>query len=38
MVKDFHLLTYLKAMNKRIGLLINFNEVKLKDGIKRMII
>jgi len=25
-------------MNRRVGLLINFNEVKLKDGIKRMII
>lgn len=25
-------------LNKKIGLLINFNELKLKDGIKRMII
>ncbi len=32
------LLTYLKAMNKRIGLLINFNVERLKDGIKRLII
>ncbi len=32
------LLTYLKAMNKRVGLLINFNVEKLKEGIKRLII
>ena len=37
-IYEAQLLTYLKAMNKRIGLLINFNEFKLKDGIKRMII
>jgi len=37
-IYEAQLLTYLKALNKRIGLLINFNEVKLKDGIKRMII
>lgn len=37
-VYEAQLLTYLKAMNRRVGLLINFNEGKLKDGIKRMII
>ena len=30
-------LTYLKLMNNKIGLLINFNVVMLKDGIKRLI-
>lgn len=37
-IYDAQLLTYLIAMNKRVGLLINFNVEKLKDGIKRMII
>ena len=32
------LLTYLKLSNCRIGFLINFNVVSLKDGIKRVII
>ena len=32
------LLTYLRAMDKRVGLLLNFNVEKLKDGIKRLII
>jgi len=31
-------LTYLRASGKQIGLLINFNVPKLKDGIKRMIL
>ena len=31
------LLTYLRLMDKRLGLLINFNEVKIKDGIHRMV-
>ncbi len=30
------LLTYLKLMDLRLGLLINFNEALLKDGIKRV--
>ena len=29
-------LTYLKLMNLKLGLLINFNEAMLKDGIKRI--
>lgn len=32
------LLTYLKAMNKKVGLLLNFNVERLKNGIKRLII
>lgn len=31
------LLTYLRLANKPLGLLINFNEVLLKDGITRII-
>ena len=31
------LLTYLRIMDKRIGLLINFNSINLKDGIKRVV-
>jgi GxxExxY protein len=37
---DIHLaqtLTYLKLINRRIGLLINFNVLRLKDGIKRVV-
>jgi GxxExxY protein len=39
-IKDIHkkqLLTYLRLANKPLGLLINFNEVLLKDGITRII-
>ncbi len=31
------LLTYLKLMELKLGLLINFNEALLKDGIKRVV-
>lgn len=31
------LLTYLKLTNKRLGLLLNFNVLHLRDGIKRII-
>ena len=31
------LLTYLKMSNKKLGLLINFGEYRIKDGIKRVI-
>jgi GxxExxY protein len=37
---DIHLaqtLTYLKLGNYKLGLLMNFNVLKLKDGIKRVI-
>ena len=39
-VRDVHkkqLLTYLKLANRPLGLLINFNEVLLKNGITRII-
>ncbi len=36
-VHSAQLLTYLKASNKQIGLLINFNVLVLKDGIKRIV-
>ncbi len=39
-VQDVHkkqLLTYLRLANKPLGLLINFNEAMLKDGITRII-
>lgn len=29
--------TYLRLLNKPIGLLINFNEISLKDGVHRII-
>ncbi len=32
------LLTYLKLADKKLGLLINFNETDLKKGIKRLIL
>ena len=35
---ESQLLTYTKAMTKRVGLLINFINTHLKDGIKRMIL
>lgn len=31
------LLTYLKLMDKRLGLLVNFNEALIKYGIKRVV-
>ena len=37
-IYEAQLLTYLRAMDKKIGLLINFNVERLKDGIKRLII
>ena len=39
-LEDIHkkqLLTYLRLAKKSLGLLINFNEVLLKDGIVRII-
>ena len=39
-LNDIHIaqvLTYLKLSNSKIGLLINFNVLRLKDGIKRLI-
>lgn len=37
-IHEAQLLTYLKLMNKRVGLLINFNETLLKNGILRRVI
>jgi GxxExxY protein len=31
------LLTYLRLMDKRLGLLINFNEALIRDGISRVV-
>jgi GxxExxY protein len=38
-IPKFHaqVLTQLKFSKKRVGLLINFNEVKLTDGLKRFV-
>ncbi|MBI4383472.1 MAG: GxxExxY protein [Nitrospinae bacterium] len=35
-IHEAQLLSYLKLSGKRLGLLINFNVLRLKDGIKRM--
>ena len=37
-IHEAQLLTYMKLMNKKIGLLINFNVLKLTDGIKRLVL
>ena len=37
-VHDAQLLTYMRLLRKRIGLLINFNVPVLKDGIRRRIL
>jgi GxxExxY protein len=37
-IHEAQLLTYLRAINRRVALLINFNVVRLKDGIKRLIL
>ena len=36
-IHEFQLLTYLKLSDKKLGLLINFNVLQLKDGIRRKI-
>jgi GxxExxY protein len=36
-VHKAQMLSYLKLANKRVGLLINFNVVHLRDGIRRMV-
>ena len=36
-IHDAQLLSYLKLSRRTAGLLINFHEVRLKDGIKRMV-
>ena len=37
-VHEAHLLTYMKLSGISLGLLINFNVLTLRDGIKRMIL
>jgi GxxExxY protein len=37
-IYEAQLLTYLRAMNKRVGLLINFNVERVTDGVKRLVI
>ena len=37
-IHEAQLLTYLKLANVRLGFLINFNSVPLKEGIKRMVL
>lgn len=36
-IHEAQILTYLKFAQKKVGLLINFNVLRLKDGIKRYI-
>lgn len=39
-LNDIHMaqiLTYLKLTNREVGLLINFNVVRLKEGLKRVV-
>ncbi|GAB4138934.1 MAG: GxxExxY protein [Planctomycetaceae bacterium] len=36
-IHEAQLLSYLKLSHKKLGLLINFNEIKVIDGIKRLV-
>ena len=36
-VHQKQLLTYLRLADKRLGLLINFGEARIKDGIQRVV-
>ncbi len=36
-IHDAQILSYLKLSNKRLGLLINFHVLRLKDGYKRIV-
>ena len=36
-IHEAQLLTYLKLAHAKTGLLVNFNVIRLKDGIKRMV-
>ncbi|MGH7202113.1 MAG: GxxExxY protein [Planctomycetaceae bacterium] len=36
-IHSAQLLSYLKLSDKRLGLLINFNVTRLKDGLKRLV-
>jgi GxxExxY protein len=37
-IHEAQLLTYLKLSGKKVGLLINCNVLRLKDGLKRMVL
>ncbi len=37
-IHQAQLMSYLKLSGKKVGLLVNFNTVHLKDGIKRIIL
>jgi len=37
-VHEAQLLTYMRLASKPVGLLMNFNEIRLKDGLKRMVL
>ena len=37
-IHDAQLLTYLRLSGRKVGLLMNFNTILLKDGIRRLIL
>lgn len=37
-IHEAQILTYMKLANIKIGLLINFNELRLNDGLKRFVL
>ena len=37
-IHEAQLLTYLKLYKKELGLIINFNEIYLRDGIRRLVL
>jgi GxxExxY protein len=37
-IHEAQILTYMKLANVKTGLLINFNELRLKDGLKRFVL
>ena len=37
-IHEAQLMTYLKLMNLRLGLLLNFNKKRMRDGIQRVIL